>query len=105
MADCAADDVQCGHFDTTGGELGHHWVDLGAGEHEVAGDRRLAAAGRLEVDGSGDAQGPGRSERDRVLGDRLAARHAERIDAADRIARDADDLVEGRGVEVARRRR
>src|SRR3954452_3714929 len=38
------------HLDAIGAQLLDHRIDLLASEHEVAGDRRLAAAGRLEID-------------------------------------------------------
>ena len=81
-----------------------HRIDLVAGQHEVAGDGGLAAAGRLEVDRGRDAHRAGRRDLHPVLGDRVAARHAELIDAAIGLPFDADDLVELGGVEIDRGR-
>ena len=71
-----------------------------SGQDEVPGDRGFAAAGRLEVDGRRDPHGAGRSDLHAAFHDRVAARHRELIDAAVRLALDADDLFELRGIEV-----
>src|SRR5262249_16034630 len=72
---------------------------------EVAGDGRLAAAGRLEVDARRQSEWPRRSHGDAVHGDRIAARNAEGIDAAVILAFGADDRFELGGVEIDGRRR
>ena len=79
-----------------------HGIDLFFGEHEVAGDGGLAAAGGLEADCGGHAQRAGRHQLHSALGDRIAARHAELIDAAVGLPLHADDLIELGGVEIDR---
>src|SRR3546814_18155512 len=78
-------------------------IDLRGGEHKVAGNRRLATAGRLQVDCDG------RSHRHRQLHAAVArclgTRDAERIDAATDLALVAHDAVERGGVEVSPLRR
>src|SRR5262249_35061936 len=52
-----------------------HRVDLLANEHEVARDRSLAAAARLEVDSGGDTAWPWRNKRYSMLGNGIAPRY------------------------------
>jgi hypothetical protein len=72
-------------------------VDLVSGQNKIAGDRSLAIAGRLEADRCGEPQWPDGSHCHSIRGDRIAARHAELIDAAVGLPFDADDLIELRG--------
>src|SRR5260370_34771581 len=87
-----------GDLDVTRPQGADQRVDLVGRHHELAGDRRLALAGRLEIDGIR------RSHRCRnihsALGDRVAARHAELIDPAGGFALDPQDLVELRGRKI-----
>ena len=77
-----------------------HRVHLVAGQHEIAGDGRFAAAGRLETDrGIATPIGPAGRQLHAVFGDRIPARHGQLIDAAVGLSLDADDLVDLRGVE------
>src|ERR1043165_6817248 len=71
-----------------------HRIDFLAGQHEVAGDRRLAAAGRLEIDCRRNAGRTGRGELGAAFSDRIAPRDAELIDAAVGRTLRADDLIE-----------
>src|SRR3546814_9906382 len=79
-------DVCSSDLDAVLAQRVQHWIDLRGGEHKVAGNRRLATAGRLKVDCDG------RSHRHRQLHAAVArclgTRDAERIDAAtDQIGR------------------
>ena len=76
-----------------------HVLDFRADEREVAGDRRLAAAGRLEVDGGRTAHDRC-ADRHSLLGDAVTARHVDRVDSAVVGALCPDDLVDLRRVEV-----
>src|SRR3546814_15964039 len=73
-------------------------IDLRGGEHKVAGNRRLATAGRMKVDCDG------RSHRHRQLHAAVArclgTRDAERIAADTHLALVAPDAVERRRVQV-----
>jgi hypothetical protein len=93
------------HLDAVLPQRLDHRVHLFPCQHEVAGDGGLAAAGRLEADGRCHTGGSGGRELHSVLGDRIAARHRELIDAAIGLPLDADDLIELGGVEIDRRRR
>src|SRR5947209_6324217 len=57
-------------------------VDLVGGEHEIAGDRSLAAAGWLEADPGRQAQRGGWCERHALFGDLIAPGYAKLVDAA-----------------------
>jgi hypothetical protein len=92
------------HVDTVGAQRAHDVVDLGADEDEIAGDRRLAATGRLKVDGRRATHG-GHPDHHSFLGDGIAARDVELIDPAVGRTLDTDDLVELGGVEIDGRRR
>src|SRR5215211_5141527 len=93
------------HLDAVGAQRLDHWIHLFGNQDEIAGDGRLAAAGRLEVDRGGGPGGPGRNKLRAVLGNGIAPRHRELIDAAVGLALGADDLLDLAGVEVDRRRR
>ena len=70
---------------------------LASGDDEVAGDRRLAAAGRLEVDHRASAHGGW--DRHAALSDRVLARNGELIDAAIDLPLHANGTVQGGRVE------
>src|SRR5215471_15907806 len=82
------------HLDAIRAQRVDHWIDLVCGQHEVAGDGGLAAAGGLEADPSGHARGPGGGKLRSALAHRIAPRHAELIDAAGGLTLNADDLIE-----------
>src|SRR6476659_2862626 len=67
-------------------------------DHEVAGDRRLAASGWLKVDHRGDSHGGW--NRRAVRGDRVLPWHRELVDATVDLPLSADGLVHGKRVEV-----
>src|SRR5439155_20626629 len=79
-----------------------HGTDFVSGQHEVAGDGGLAAAGGLEVDRGRHAHGSGGSKLHSILADWVAARHTELIDAAVRLPFGAEDRIELAGVEIDR---
>ena len=81
----------------------HDRVHLLGGQHEIAGDRRLAAAGRLKIDRVRRAHAAGIIHA--AFPDRLGARNAELIDAAVVRALGAERLVDRGGIEIDRRRR
>src|SRR5262249_27017488 len=66
-------------------------IALLAGGDETAGDRRLAAAGGLEVDGVRRSHGAG--HRHSAIGDRVLARYTELIDPAVDLALRSHDLI------------
>ncbi len=96
--------VYRGHFYVIRAQLANDRVHLISGQHEVAGDGGLAAAGRLEVDRDGYPQRSDGTHLHSTLGDRVAARNGKLIDAAVSLALGIDDLVELRRIEIHRRR-
>src|SRR5262249_45282152 len=60
----------------------NHRIDLGPDEHEVTGDRGLAAAGWLEVDGRHHTHRSDRRELHSALIDGITPGHSERVDTA-----------------------
>src|SRR5262249_57680851 len=88
------------HLDAVRAQRRDDGVHFVAGEHEIAGDRGLAIAGRLKADRRREPQWSDGSHCHSVVGDRIAAWHAELIDAAIGLSFDADDLIELRGVGV-----
>src|SRR5215207_6273665 len=97
--------VQRGYLDPVASQRPDNGIDLVGRQNEVAGNRRLAAAGGLETDRLGDPHRADRGELHAAFADRIAARYGELVDAAIVLALDADDLVELRRVEIDRRRR
>ena len=95
--------VQRGHLDARIAQRGQHRFHLLRFQHEIAGDRGLAATCRLEIDSRGGAHG-GR-HRHAIVDDRVATRDAELQHAADGIALAADHLLDLLGVEIRFRRR
>src|SRR3954452_13075112 len=85
--------MQGGHFDAVRPQRHDHRIDLVAGQHEVAGDGRLAVSGRLEIDGDCDAHRGDGGQQHAVFGYRVAPLHVELVDASVGLALDTDDLV------------
>ena len=95
---------QRGHFDAVRPQRQDDRVDLVAGQHEIARDGGLPAAGRLEIDANRHAHRTDGRQRHAVLRDRVASLDIKLVDAAVSLAFDADDLVELRRVEIDGRR-
>src|SRR5450631_3258612 len=74
-------------------------------ENKIASNGSLACTGRLEVDRGGYTHRSDRRNLYSAFHDRVAARHAKLVNAAIRLALDANELVELRGVEINRGRR
>src|SRR5690348_7644677 len=86
--------MDCRHLDAVAAQRLDYRIDLFAGQNEVAGYRRLAATGGLEIDGLRDPHRTDRRELHAAFIDGVAARHGELVDAAIVLALGADDLVE-----------
>src|SRR6267154_1448914 len=95
--------VQRRHLDPAVAQGPEHGVDLACDEHEVPGDRRPAAPGRLEVDG--DARTHADGDRHSILHYRVGAGDVDRINTAVDVALDAERPIDCGGVDVERRRR
>src|SRR6266849_5944249 len=95
--------VDRGYVDAIRPQRFDHGIYFVPGKHKIAGNGRLAAAGRLETDRVSHAQRSYRGNLHSAFHDRIAARHAKLIDAAVRLTFDADDLIKLRRVEIDRR--
>src|SRR5581483_12320301 len=86
--------VDGGNLDAIRPQGFNHRVHLIGGQHEVARDGGLAAAGRLKINPRRNAHRPGGTKLHSVFRDRIPPRHAELVDAAARFSFYADDLIE-----------
>src|SRR5262245_11110834 len=86
------------YLDAAFAQSADHRVHLLGRDHEVAGDRCLAATGRLEVDYGSCSHGGW--NRRAALGDRVLPWHRELVDAAIDLSLHTDGLVQGQRVEV-----
>src|SRR5260221_12822096 len=90
--------VQCRHLDTVIVQGADHRVHFVAAQHEVAGDRRLAASGWLEVDRGGDTH-RGRNLMPHRF-DLLTTRNTHLVDDTVQLAGDAKCLRDAHRVEI-----
>src|SRR5258705_7478003 len=86
--------VDRGHVDAVRPQRHYDGIYFVARKHEITSDSRLAAARRLEVNRYGHAHWSNRRNLHSAFHDRIAPRHVELIDPADRLSSGADALIE-----------
>ena len=96
--------VYCRHLYSAFAQRLDDGIYLICREHKIAGDSRLAATGRLEVDRGGDTHRTGRRERHLLFLDGLATGHSKLIHPAILLTFHPDDLVKLPAIELHRRR-
>src|SRR5579883_874265 len=92
--------VDGGNLDTVAAQRPHDRIDLGGDQYEIARDRSLALAGRLEVDS--DRCAHRRWDSHAAFLDGVGTRDAELVDAAVGSSFRAQNPIECRSIEVYR---
>src|SRR5207245_116098 len=96
--------MKSSYLDAVGTERLDDRVDLARHHHEIARYSGFAAARRLKTDSGCQTHRTSRRDRHSVHRDRIAARHAELIDATVGLTLGTDYLVELRGIKINGRR-
>src|SRR5262245_1588093 len=96
--------VKSRHLDAIGSQRLDDWIDLVAGQHKVAGDRGLSAAGRLKAKRRRDTQRADWCNHHSGFGDWVTSWHRKLINAAISLALHTNDLVKLPSIEINGRR-